>query len=462
MNAAINIDFADEGVDIQSSLDAARLVPASNTQFLDQSALNEDKLATAFTRQHYDTLKFCHSSGKWHEWNGNQWVKHEYNRAIHLIRVFLRYHTYGLKEYCKTARVRAIETLVRECPDHAVTQGFWDSNPFLLGCPGGVVDLLTGKLSDADPQSAITKTTAVTPAEGPPTNWLKFLKDATNNDLTMIRYLQQICGYALTGSTKEQSLFFVYGPGGNGKSVFLNTIAGILGDYARVASMETFTASKYDRHPTELAMLQGARLVTASETEEGRAWAEAKIKQLTGSDPISARFMRQDFFEFTPQFKLIIVGNHAPQLRTVDEALKRRFNILPFTHRPPQPDRDLESKLKQEWPKILNWMIEGCLDWQANGLVKPAAVVDATNEYFEQQDIFGQWLNECCEQGEHLQERPTILFESWASFTRENGEDGGNSKAFGACLKRLGFTQVRPGGIRFWKGIQLKKTWPVR
>ena len=139
------------------------------------------------------------------------------------------------------------------------------------------------------------------------------------------------------GRRERARAVFGSGRGGNGKSVFVNTVAGIIGDYATTAGMDTFTASQHDRHPTELAALRGARLVTASETEEGRAWAEAKIKQLTGGDKIAARFMRQDFFEFNPQFKLLIVGNHQPELRTVDDAMKRRVNIVPFNRKPLEP-----------------------------------------------------------------------------------------------------------------------------
>lgn len=142
-------------------------------------------------------------------------------------------------------------------------------------------------------------------------------------------------------------------------------------------------------HPTDLAMLNGARLVSASETEEGRAWAESRIKQVTGGDKISARFMRQDFFEFIPQFKLVIVGNHAPVLGNVDEAARRRFNIIPFTQKPVTPDRELEDKLKAEAGQILSWAIAGCLDWQANGLVRPEIVTAATRDYFEDQDLLG-------------------------------------------------------------------------
>src|SRR5262249_9400947 len=153
------------------------------------------------------------------------------------------------------------------------------------------------------------------------------------------------------------ALFFLHGLGANGKSVFLNTVSGILGDYHRAAPIETFTASRSDRHPTELAMLRGARLVTATETEEGRHWAEARIKALTGGDPISARFMHQDFFEFIPKFKLMIAGNHKPSLRSVDEAIRRRFNLVPFSVTIPAEERDetLAERLRTEWPGILDW-----------------------------------------------------------------------------------------------------------
>jgi putative DNA primase/helicase len=135
-----------------------------------------------------------------------------------------------------------------------------------------------------------------------------------------------VLGYSLTGSQREHAMFFGYGTGGNGKSVLIDAVAGIMGDYHTTAPIETFTASTSDRHPTELARLVGARLVTAIETEEGRRWAETRIKTLTGGDRVAARFMRQDFFEYTPQFKLLIAGNHQPILRTVDEAIRRRFN----------------------------------------------------------------------------------------------------------------------------------------
>ena len=197
----------------------------------------------------------------------------------------------------------------------------------------------------------ITKLTAVAPAvTSDCPQWLAFLNQATAGDAALVGFIKWWFGYCLTGETREHALLFLYGPGGNGKSVLLNTVADILGSYATTAAMDTFTASHGDRHPTDLAMLRGAQLVMTTETEEGRAWAEARIKALTAGDLITARFMRRDFFTYVPTFKLAISGNHKPTLRNVDDAARRRFNIAPFTNRPARPDKLPPKKLKVEWP----------------------------------------------------------------------------------------------------------------
>ena len=427
--------------------------------------ITQDGIARVFAERYAERLRFCHDSGAWYKWTGTHWQRDNTDRAFHFARELGREFTEGakageLKEVRRVIFAGGVERFARSDPAFAVTAEDWDRHPYLLGTPGGTVDLRIGRLQAADPAEGITKTTGVEPsdtAECP--RWREFLAQATGCDTALVRFLQQWTGYCLTGNTSAHALVFVYGPGGNGKSVFLNTVIGILGDYAATAAMDTFTAAHSDKHPTDLAMLRGARLVTASETEEGRAWAESRIKQMTGGDPISARFMRQDFFTYRPQFKLMIVGNHKPLLRNVDDAARRRFNIVPFTVKPDAPDLQLEEKLQAEWPGILRWAIDGCLDWQRNGLVRPESVVAATDDYFSDQDLFGHWLQEDCdaEPGNgYKTETSGALFASWSSFSMRAGEKSGSQKGFAAEMQKRGFVSDRvTGGKRIFRGVRL-------
>jgi putative DNA primase/helicase len=203
----------------------------------------------------------------------------------------------------------------------------------------------------------------------------------------------------------------------------------------------------------------GARLVTAIETTQGRRWDQAKIQNLTGGDKITARFMRQDNFDFTPIFKLVIAGNHKPGLRSVDEAMRRRFHLVPFVVTIPKDERDksLAKKLKNEWPGILQWAIEGCLNWQAEGLAQPKAVADATNAYMESEDASGAWIEERCERGANLRETSSKLFASWKAWAELIGEHVGNRKQFGERLEAIGMVPVKMGtaSVRGYRGLRL-------
>lgn len=449
---------------IERSLRDGARSPKGPDPILDEFNATEDGIALAFAARHKDSLRYCHTTGSWFQWNGARWEKEKTHLAFDWCRGMCREIPSSNKESKtleKAATARGVEAFCRADRAFAVTSEIWDADIFALGTPAGTVDLHTGHLLPALQEDYITKSTTVAPAETSDCPlWSRFLDEATEGDHGLQRFMQQIAGYALTGDIREHALFFVYGPGGNGKSVFLNTLTNILGDYATTAAMDTFTASKNDKHPTDLAMLNGARMVCASETEEGRAWAESRIKQLTGGDKITARFMRQDFFTFQPQFKLIIIGNHQPILNNVDDAARRRFNIIPFIHTPANPDLDLEAKLRAEYPAILRWMIEGCLDWQANGLVRPESVQAATKAYFEDQDLFGQWLDECCVVGKREWATTTQLFESWAAFAELNGEKSGSAKGFSATMVKRGFRpdRQRLNGKpqRFFWGVSIR------
>jgi putative DNA primase/helicase len=315
--------------------------------------------------------------------------------------------------------------------------------------------LQTGELRPADPADYISKITAVAPAaESECPRWRRFLEEATCGDAGMIRFLQQWAGYSLTGDIREHTLVFIHGDGGNGKGVWLNTIANILKDYAATATMTTFTAGIFDHHPTEVAMLAGARMVTATETEENHAWAEARIKAMTGGDPITAHFMRRDNFTYVPAFKLTIVGNHKPALKNIDPAMKRRLRIVPFIHKPKVVNPQLKEELRKEWPGILRWMIEG----QQNGLTTAAAIAAATDEYFEERDLVGEWLEkyDVDPGNKYKTSLPSDLYQSWRDFADKAGFSPGSQRTLADRLKSKGLRNGKSGSVRYWYGIRLK------
>lgn len=420
--------------------------------------LTEDSAASEFRRIHGRSFRYDHDTDRWHRWSGSRWIVVKTEVAFHKCRLLIRRKRRGSSRMSTKKSATGVEAMAKCDPKIAVTSERWDRNPMLLGTPKGTVDLKTGELKKANPDDFITKCTSVGPAPAGTAcpHFQTFLHQATNGDVGVQRLLQQFFGYCLTGSTDEHILLFVYGPGGNGKSVAQKVIVDILGDYAVTAAMETFAASKYERHPTELAMLHGARFVGVSETEKGQRWREALINQLTGGDLITARFMRQDNFTFRPQFKLFVIGNHMPQLNAVNDAAKRRFRIVEFVYKPEKPDPKLPEKLRAEYPAILRWMIDGCLDWQKNGLVVPDAVAHATEEYFNDQDVFSRWLAERCDIDPAFKAGSTTLFTSWKEFCLTNSEPPGSSKSFGQTLVERGFPRTKSGGS-VYIGLTLKK-----
>ena len=411
-------------------------------------AFSDEALALRFAAQNADTLRYVAAWSRWLIWTGTHWQFDETLKAFDLSRDVCRAAAgectkQKLSSVIASAKtVAAVERLAKADRRIAATVDQWDADPWQLNTPGGVVDLRDGEYRLHNPADYITKITGTAPDPSQPIpHWLAFLDRVTGGDAELIAFLQRVAGYCLTGSTSEHALFFLYGTGANGKSTFLNAITGAIGDYCRTAPIETFTASPSDRHPTDLAGLRGARLVTAVETEEGRRWAESKIKTLTGGDKIAARFMRQDFFEYTPQFKLLIAGNHKPGLRSVDEAIRRRLHLIPFTITIPAEERDpgLPDKLKAEAPGILNWMIGGCLQWQQIGLAPPKVVTDATAAYLEAEDAMAAWIADCCQLDPNAWARTIDLFASWSAWAQKAGEYVGAQKKF---VERL---ESRPG-----------------
>jgi putative DNA primase/helicase len=423
---------------------------------------SDESLALRFTAKHSGEARYVAAWGRWLLWNGSRWEFDTTMRAFDLARMVARVASAEAEGKIASAiasakTVAAIVTLARVDRRHAATVEQWDGDPWLLNTPGGLVDLRTGMIHPADPVRYVTKITTISPGGDCP-RWRQFLHEITGGNIELQEFLQRIAGYSLTGSTREHALFFFYGTGGNGKGVYLNTLTAILAGYAAVAPMETFVATRQEGHPTDLAGLRGARLVTSQETEQGRRWAESKIKALTGGDPISARFMRQDFFTYQPAFKLVIAGNHKPGLRGVDEAIRRRFYLVPFTITIAKPDKELLEKLRAEWPGILQWAIEGGLEWQRIGLAAPVAVRQATEAYLASEDAIAQWIEDGCGCDRINTERSAMLFASWKDWAEAAGEFVGSQKRFAQALEDRGFERFRDSRTRqaMFRGIALR------
>jgi putative DNA primase/helicase len=432
---------------------------------------SDEAVALEFAARHADKLRYVAPWATWSVYNGRRWRKDDRLRAFSLARRLCR----EVARRCDKPKiavaiaslktVAAVERLARADPRLAGTTDMWDADPLLLNTRAGIVDLRTGKLGPHRADAFMTKQTGIAPdGDCPIPTWLGFLNRIMNGDKELIEFLQRVAGYALTGLTVEHALFFCFGTGGNGKDTFLNALIGCWGDYHRVVPIEVFVATQGSRHPTELAGLRGARLVTAVEVEEGRPWAEAKIKWITGGGMITARFMRADFFDFYPNFKALIAGNHKPGLRSVDEAMRRRMNLIPFTVTilPAERDRTLGEKLKAEWPGILAWAIEGCLEWQERGLAPPAAVQAATADYLAAEDTLAAWLTEACEFDGTAWSGSTELYRSWKNYCDRTGEFAGRQKRFSQRIEEragaLGLHKERgPNDRQGFVGLRLRQ-----
>jgi putative DNA primase/helicase len=314
-------------------------------------------------------------------------------------------------------------------------------------------------LNDHDKSDLITKVIPVTydpNAECP--KWLGFLDKIMDGNQELISFLQRTVGYALTGDTREQCFFILHGDGANGKSTFIKTIGALLGDYAQAASFETFLSKNQGNVANnDIARMQGKRFISAVEAEESRRLAENVIKQVTGGDVVAARFLYREYFEFVPQFKIFLTTNHKPKINCNDPAIWRRVKLIPFTVSIPEEKQilDLDEQLKDEFSGILNWAIEGCLDWQRNGLQTPEEVVNATKDYRNEMDTVNEFLEECCTLLPNVKVNPTALFDAYKKFCEKNGEIFLSMKKFGASLNKKGY-EVTKTNSRTWRlGIGL-------
>jgi putative DNA primase/helicase len=401
---------------------------------------------------------------KWLRWDGARWAADDRLGAFDLARAVCR--EAAAEAACdrdgaalarvlnSAATVAAVERMARGDQRHARPPAEFDSDPWALNTPGGVMDLRTGRLAPHDPAAMHTKIAGATPGGECP-RWCNFLRQITQGDDELAGFLQRFAGYTLTGDISEQAFLVAYGPGGNGKGVLFSTLLAVMGDYARTASPQVFTVSRNEQHETNVAALRGARMVAVTETEEGRQWAEARVKAVTGGDTISARVMRGDPFDFRPCCKLWFSGNHRPPLRNPDAAMRRRMHLVPLTYVPAKPDTGLGEALRAELGGIMAWAADGCLAWQRMGLAPPAAVRSATDEYFAAQDVLGEWLAERVERVPRAVAQSADLYAAWSIWATRRGEEAGTQKRFSEAMERCAAKRRTAAGVVF-EGVRLR------
>lgn len=331
----------------------------------------------------------------------------------------------------------------------ATSAAQWDAHTMLLGVPGGTVDLESGEFFTPDPLEYITKRCSVAPEEGEPVLWLRHLELVLQGDRELIDYLQRWCGYCLTGEVGEHAMLMGIGTGANGKSVIFDTLTAIFGDYAYAAPVNLLMESRTERHPTEIAILQGKRLVLCSEPPQGARWDDGRLKALTGDAKLTARRMNQDLSTFAVTHKLNVMGNHMPVLRSVDEAIRRRVNLLQFRHTIPAAERDpnFMDKLRAEHGQILQWCIDGCREWRRTGLQRPDSMAANTAEYLADEDTMQQFIEECCDREPTAFDTLAVLFRAYGAWCERVGEKAVGRKAFKAALRDTpGVTRNRVAG----------------
>jgi putative DNA primase/helicase len=436
--------------------------------------------AERFVADHGEDVLYCYPWRKWLVRGGARWIRDEAGRVHKLAKGRVR----GIyreaseaedesrrKALAKHAAASESETRIRAMVELAksevpVAPEELDADPWVLNVLNGTIDLRTGELREHRREDLITKLAPVEydPAATAPT-WEAFLERVLPGD-ELRAFVQRAAGYSATGDTSEQCMFIHHGPGANGKSTFQETLAAALGDYAMRTPTETLLVKRSGGVPNDVARLKGARFVTASETEEGRRLAESLVKDLTGQDTISARFMWAEWFDFKPTHALHLSTNHKPEIRGTDPAIWRRIRLIPWavTIPPAEQDRRLAEKLRGELPGVLAWIVRGCLAWQREGLQAPEEVRQATQAYRAEMDVLAAFLADCCVRDEYEEAFAGELWGAWKRWCEETGEQAGTQKRFGGRLAERGFLNHRDSrtGRKVWSGLSLRPNWESR
>lgn len=423
--------------------------------------------AERFAMMHRDRARFCVQEGEWYVYKTNRWVRSSVEAQAMAKETARTIEDQSVRRKASSKQgVKEILFLGSSEPGMSVSASDFDGDPMLFNCQSGVIDLRSGTLRKHTPRDLMRHYSGVrySPGKDCPL-WLSFLEVVCGGDQELIDYLQRVCGYLLTGDVSEQCLFFLLGDGCNGKSVFASVLQHILGSYAVRVPAELLMRPPRGGHggPTpDAARLMGARLAVSTELEEGRRFAEVRIKELTGGDRQVARPLYGHPVEFDPTHKLLLFGNHTPEIVNNDEGIWRRMRLVPFSVTIDKHRRDphLIEKLKAESGAILAWMVRGCVRWNQEGLGVPEAVRSATSGYRYESDAVGRFIEECCERVPGVELLKADLYARYKAWCERNGEHAISPKAMFPRMKDLGVKGGRRGGVRFWIGLVIREDEP--
>lgn len=428
---------------------------------------------------HGDRVRFVPDAGAWLVWRDDAWHWDTDGAGVRELAARLpgdiytegAHHLEDGQHFAKWARlsqssrtILATVALLADFKRVRLPLAHVDADPLKVGLDGcrQVIDLKSGAVRKATQADFVTKSLQpnhVGDADKA-TRWRAFLAQVFGDDAALIHWLWRWCGYLLTGSTAEQMFLFCYGLGANGKSVFAETLRHVMGDYARAIAPETLTENRRQAGGAtpDLAALIGARLAMSTETEDGAALAESLVKSLTAGDAMSVRQLYAGPVQFTPAFKLLMLGNHKPIIKGNDYGIWRRVRLLPFSRQfsPEERDPHLTDKLKAEAPHILAWMVEGCAEWQKRGLADvPNAISQATDGYQEEMDLTGRWLAECCALSSIAETATGELYANYRAWSLDNGLRPASAVSLGRRLGERGISSRRSSGKTLWAGLAL-------
>lgn len=434
--------------------------------------------AIRFIDLYGNNIRYNYDNKYWVIYDGKTWVKDDKQVVKNLADEFIMVLKKEAKNERDTLRKREMDKNIRHLSSNSgkeamlkeaqhigeipTTNKDYDKHTYLLNCKNGVIDLKTGKLMKHNKSYMLSKCTNIDCVmDQKPLKWIKFLKEIFKGNQDMVDYVQTAIGYTLTGDTKEQCFFQCYGDGANGKSVFLDIIYAMLGDYSLNTQAESILAKGFNSGNganSDIARMNGARFVRTNEPNEGSRFNEGLVKQLVSGDVTTARFLYGGEFEFTPRFKMWIATNYKIIIRGTDGGIWRRMRLVPFECKfeGDKADKNLTEKLREELPQILGWAVKGCLKWRKEGLLTPKEIEQANKEYRSEMNVVSAFISDCVKEDANSREKASDVYREYSFWARNGNEYLMSSTKFGTELSKR-FEKRNIAGNIYYLGIILKK-----